>query len=157
MYKLLTMKNLLKNILFTLIIPGSVGVYLPLYVGARSEGMAGWWNWLGMPLVAFGLIMLVLCIRDFMTKGDGTPFPLDPPKNLVTGQLYRYTRNPMYVGLMIALSGWALWFFSIEVVLYGLSVSLIVNLFVIFVEEPFLKKQFGAAYEEYCRKVPRWF
>ena len=151
------MKLVLKNLLFTVLVPGTFGLYLPLYFGRHSEGLAGWWNWSGIPLLAAGYGVLLVSIRDFMTKGEGTPFPLDPPKNLVTGRLYRYTRNPMYMGLFAVLTGWALWFSSMPVVLYGLIASTVVRLFVIFVEEPFLKRQFGSAYEEYCRKVPRWF
>ena len=155
--KALTMKILLKNLLFTLAVPGTVGVYLPLYIGTHGEGIAGWWNWSGIPLLAAGYGALLVSILDFMTKGEGTPFPLDPPKNLVTGRLYRYTRNPMYMGLFAVLTGWALWFSSVSVVLYALLASTVVQLFVIFVEEPFLKRQFGAAYDDYFKKVPRWF
>lgn len=151
------MKLALKNLMFTILVPGTVGLYLPLYFGKNSEGLAGWWNWAGIPLLAAGYGVLLVSILDFMTKGEGTPFPLDPPKNLVTGRLYRFTRNPMYVGLFAALTGWALWFSSMQVVLYGLLAATIVSLFVIFVEEPFLKRQFGSAYEEYCKRVPRWF
>ncbi len=150
------MKIALKNILFTILVPGTVGVYLPLYFGMHSAGVAAWWNWIGIPFLATGFGVLLVCIRDFGTNGQGTPFPLDPPQNLVTGRLYRITRNPMYVGLMIALTGWTLWFSSIKLVGYGLTTGLIVHLFVVHVEEPFLKRQFGNAYEAYCKQVPRW-
>lgn len=151
------MKNLFKNILFTLLVPGTVGFFVPYRIGARGAENSGWWHWLSLPFLLAGMVVLLLCIRDFMTKGEGTPFPLDPPRRLVTGRLYQYTRNPMYVGLFSALSGWVLWFSSAPMVVYTLAVVLIVNLFVILVEEPFLKKQFGDSYEEYCRRVPRWW
>lgn len=151
------MKLLIKNLLFTFAIPGTVGVYAPMWLGRRSEGLHGWWNWLGLPVVLFGLVILLICIWDFMTKGEGTPFPLDPPKKLVIAQLYRFTRNPMYLGIMIALTGWALWYASWQVAMYGLTVFVIFHVFVKLIEEPFLKKQFGEAYKEYCGKVPRWF
>ena len=150
------MKLLLKNLLFTLVSPGTVGVYLPIWLGRRSEGLHGWWNWLGWPVILFGLTILLICVWDIMTKGEGTPFPLDPPKKLVVGQLYRYSRNPMYLGVMTMLTGWSVWFASWQIVLYGLAVFTGFNLFVRWVEEPFLKKQFGEIYEEYYRRVPRW-
>ena len=150
------MKLFLKNLLFTLVIPGTVGVYLPVWLGQRSDGLHGWWTWLGLPVVLFGFTILLICIWDFMTKGEGTPFPLDPPKKLVVGQLYRYSRNPMYLGVMTMLTGWSVWYASWQIVVYGLAVFLGFNLFVRFVEEPFLKQQFGETYEEYCRRVPRW-
>ncbi|MBV6441536.1 MAG: hypothetical protein EPGJADBJ_03222 [Saprospiraceae bacterium] len=150
------MKLLLKNLLFTLLIPGTVGVYLPLWLGRRSDGLHGWWTWLGLPLIGLGLTILLICIWDFMTKGEGTPFPLDPPKKLVTAQLYSYSRNPMYLGIMTMLAGWSVWYASIPVIAYSMAIVLIFNLFVRIIEEPLLEKQFGQAYEEYCRKVPRW-
>ncbi len=150
------MKIVLKNILFTALVPGTVGVYLPLYFGGRGGGVNDWWNWLGIPFLATGFGVLLVCIRDFAIRGQGTPFPLDPPQNLVTGRLYRTTRNPMYVGLMIVLTGWVLWFSSMQLVWYALVTGIVVHLFVVFVEEPFLKKQFGDAYDAYRKKVPRW-
>jgi protein-S-isoprenylcysteine O-methyltransferase Ste14 len=62
----------------------------------------------------------------------------------------------MYVGVLTTIGGQALWFGSVPVVIYGLTVFIIVHLFVIGYEEPTLKKTFGEAYERYCRDVPRW-
>lgn len=151
------MKVLLKNILFVFVIPGTVGGYLPLYIGSRTVGTLVWWHWLGLPLLLAGFSILLLCVWDFATKGRGTPLPLDPTEYLVTNRLYRHTRNPMYVGVLTAILGWAVWFSSAQVVLYGLVVGTMFGLFVFFVEEPMLKRQFGSAYEAYCRRVPRWF
>ena len=147
---------LIKNILFTVLIPGSVGVYVPRWLGAQYAGQADWWSLLAWPLLLFGAGILLLCIFDFMHKGEGTPFPLDPPKNLVTGRLYRRTRNPMYVGVLAMIAGWALWFSSATLAGYWLAVALVFNLFILIVEEPSLKKQFGEQYAEYCRQAPRW-
>ncbi len=151
------MNILIKNLLFTVLIPGTMGIYLPYYLGSTHAGARGWWNWPGIVLLLAGFWIVLLCIWDFATRGQGTPFPLDPPKDLVTGRLYRLTRNPMYVGVLLAVVGWALWFSSGLVLLYGLVLGLAFYVFVVFVEEPTLKKQFGSTYEEYCRKVPRWF
>lgn len=150
------MKLFFKNLLFTLVIPSTFGGYLPYWIGTTGAGFSGWWNWLGLPLLAAGFGILLLCVWDFMTQGQGTPFPLDPPKNLVTGRLYRFTRNPMYLGVLTALAGWAIWFSGLAALIYALVVGAIFHLFVVFVEEPFLKKQFGDAYLNYCQKVPRW-
>ena len=153
----MTMKLFFKNLLFMLVIPGTVGVYLPVWLGRRSDGLHGWWTWLGLPFVGLGLTILLICIWDFMTKGEGTPFPLDPPKKLVTAQLYGYSRNPMYLGVMTMLTGWSVWYASYQVVLYSLAVFTAFHFFVKVIEEPYLKRQFGEAYEDYCRRVPRWF
>lgn len=150
------MSLIVKNILFTIIIPGTFGVYLPIWLGQQSAGPEAWWRWLALPFLLAGIGILLRCIWEFGKQGEGTPFPLDPPKNLVTGSLYQYSRNPMYVGVLAAIAGWAVWFSSLLLGLYWLAVGLVFNLFVRIVEEPFLKKQFGPAYEEYCGKVPRW-
>lgn len=146
----------LKNILFTILIPGTVGGYLPLWLGRQYRGTEAWWNWLGLLPFLLGAGILLACIADFGKRGEGTPFPLDPPKNLVTGRLYQYSRNPMYVGVLAAIAGWAIWFSSWQVMFYWLAICVVFNLFVILVEEPFLKKQFSSAYEAYVNRVPRW-
>lgn len=152
----LNMNILLKNILFTLFIPGTVGGYFPHRLGTKTSGQEAWWNWLGLFPLMVGACILLMCIWDFGKKGEGTPFPLDPPKNLVTGKLYQYSRNPMYVAVLAAIAGWGLWFSSIWVGAYFLLIALIFNLFVRWVEEPALKKQFGETYESYRKRVPRW-
>ena len=88
--------------------------------------------------------------------GRGTPAPIDPPKELVARGLYRYVRNPMYVGVMSILVGEALIFASRTLVWYAVTVFIGFNLFVLLYEEPTLRHKFGAAYERYCAAVPRW-
>lgn len=151
------MKLLLKNILFTCVIPGMVGGYVPYRLGVTAQGTQGWWQFAGGALIVVGTIVLLLCIADFGKKGEGTPFPLDPPKNLVTSRIYQYSRNPMYVGVLTVIVGWALWFSSEQVAVYGFGIAAVFYFFVRKVEEPFLEKQFGEAYRQYCRQTPRWF
>lgn len=151
------LSTILKNMLFTVAIPGTVGIYLPLWVGRQAERHAGFWNWLAYPLLAAGIGVLLLCVWDFANKGEGTPFPLDPPRNLVTGRLYEFSRNPMYLGVLTTIAGWVFWYATVLMAGYWLLVFLLFSLFVVQVEEPGLKKQFGSAYEAYCKKVPRWF
>ena len=93
---------------------------------------------------------------DFATAGRGTPFPLDPPRQLVTRGLYRYVRNPMYWGAGMFLLGEAILFASWPIVAYLGALWLGVHLFVVFYEEPTLTRTFGASYEEFLRTVPRW-
>ncbi len=151
------MKIILKNILFVLVVPGTVGGYLPFYIGNRYAHHMGWWHWLGLPLLVIGFAILLICVWDFAMKGRGTPLPLDPTEFLVTNRLYESTRNPMYVGVTTAIIGWTVWFSTWQVVLYDLVVITAMVLFVLFVEEPTLRRQFGKAYEAYCQRVPRWF
>lgn len=148
---------LLKNILFTIFIPGTVGVYLPLWVARTVIGGQEWWNWPGLLILGIGAGILLRCIWNFGKSGQGTPFPLDPPKNLVMGSLYQRSRNPMYVGVLTMILGWTVWFGSWKVLLYGALVFGVFHSFVVLYEEPALTKQFGDNYRNYCQQVPRWF
>lgn len=89
-------------------------------------------------------------------EGRGTPAPIDPPKELVAAGFYRCVRNPMYVGILAMILGYFLWFGYWNLLVYAVVVFLAFNTFVTYYEEPTLKKNFGPAYEDYCRRVPRW-
>ncbi|MBI1213866.1 MAG: isoprenylcysteine carboxyl methyltransferase [Alphaproteobacteria bacterium] len=107
-------------------------------------------------LAAAGTLILIDSFARFAIKGLGTPAPIFPTKHLVVGGLYRYVRNPMYVGVLSAIFGQALIFASLDLVLYGLIVWLAFHLFVTLYEEPTLRGTFGDEYEEFCKHVPRW-
>jgi len=62
----------------------------------------------------------------------------------------------MYLGVLSVAFGWAVLFRSQEILLYGLVVALLFHLAVLVIEEPSLRRLFGAEYEEYCRTVGRW-
>jgi len=145
---------LLKNILFTVAAPGTVAVYLPLLLGRTScsphrPGLA-------TPLWIAGGAIYAWCVWDFATFGRGTPAPIDAPQRLVARGLYRFTRNPMYVGVLTAILGWAVFFGSVGLVLYAVLVATVFNAFVALYEEPRLAALFGAEYEAYRRRVGRW-
>jgi len=95
---------------------------------------------------------------DFAWRGLGTPMPLDPPRRLVVSGLYRWVRNPMYVGMGFALVGEALLLPMIARQMLILTASLwaAVSIFIIVYEEPTLRRTFGDDYIEFCRNVRRW-
>ena len=107
-------------------------------------------------LFMMGGAIYAWCVFDFASFGRGTPLPLDAPKKLVRRGLYRYSRNPMYVGVLTVIFGWADLYRSTAILLYGLVVALCFYSFVVFGEEPRLRKRFGNDYEQYCAEVPRW-
>lgn len=146
----------LKNLVFTLVVPGTVGVYLPLMLSRSRTGATGSVFALALLLFAIGGSIYAWCVLDFASFGRGTPLPLDPPKMLVRRGLYRYSRNPMYVGVLTVIFGWAVLYQNPGVALYGVVVALCFYSFVVFFEEPILRKRFGSEYEAYCAKVPRW-
>jgi protein-S-isoprenylcysteine O-methyltransferase Ste14 len=99
---------------------------------------------------------MINCIVNFAIKGKGTLSPADPTKELVTGGLYRFSRNPMYIGVMMILIGEAIFFQSFSLWIYSLVVFIGFNIFILVHEEPRLRKAFGDDYNNYCRKVRRW-
>ena len=146
----------LKNLLFTVVVPGTVGVYLPLILSRSRTAATGLAFALAIVLYAIGGSIYAWCVYDFASFGRGTPLPLDAPKKLVRRGLYRYSRNPMYVGVLTVIFGSAMMYQSLTLAGYGLVVALCFYSFVVFFEEPILTKRFGSDYEQYCAEVPRW-
>jgi len=109
-----------------------------------------------MLVISAGMIVLLCCILQFAVEGKGTLSPVDPTRRLVARGLYRFSRNPMYVGVMIILIGEAILTNSPTLWIYLTIIFIIFNLFILFHEEPRLRKDFGDEYDQYCRKVRRW-
>lgn len=148
----------LKALLFLILAPGMVAGYIPL--GLLRRGLqieTGLFAWLALPLWLIGAAILLWSFWNFLIQGRGTPAPIDPPKELVATGFYRYTRNPMYVGVLLVIAGHFLWFGFWNVLIYAAVIFTAFNTFIAYYEEPTLRKKFGAAYEDYCRQVPRWF
>ncbi len=149
---------LVKTALFTLLVPGVVAGVVPYWLLSSHTGSLalGAGRYVGILLMATGVLGYFWCAWNFAVTGRGTPAPLDPPKRLVTRGPYCYVRNPMYLSVWAVLLGESLWFEAASMLFYAAAFAIAANLFVLLYEEPFLRKQFGAAYEEYCRAVPRW-
>lgn len=150
------MALLLKNLLFTIVVPGTVGVYLPLVMAGDRSPAGGWVLAAAGAVLAAGAALYAWCVWDFGRFGRGTPAPIDAPKKLVVRGLYRYLRNPMYVSVLLGILGWALLFRTASLVLYALAVSACFQLFVVGYEEPHLARVFGDEYRAYRARVPRW-
>jgi len=147
----------LRSILFFILAPGMVAGYIPLALlrgGPHVE--TGVLAWLAPPLWVIGITILLWSFWNFLVQGRGTPAPIDPPKELVAVGFYRYVRNPMYVGVLAIILGHFLWFGYWNLLVYAVIVFLFFNAFVTYYEEPTLKRKFGAAYEDYLKRVPRW-
>jgi protein-S-isoprenylcysteine O-methyltransferase Ste14 len=150
------MALLLKNLLFSVLVPGTVAVWLPhLIVGDRpaSEGAL---RLAALLALALGGSIYAWCVWDFASFGRGTPAPIDAPQRLVVRGLYRATRNPMYLGVLTVIAGWALWFHSPLLAGYAALVAAAFHTFVVAYEEGALRSAFGAEYDAYCVRVPRW-
>ncbi len=151
-------KTLCKTLIFILVLPATITVYLPYWLLAARPATAQLYafRYVGLLPILLGVGMNLWCAWDFAVTGRGTPAPIDPPKELVVRGLYRYVRNPMYVGVLSVLLGEALFFATRTLLWYAAIVFVGFNLFVLLYEEPTLRGKFGAAYERYCAAVPRW-
>lgn len=139
-----------------LALPGIIAIGVPAWFAMTERRAGGPFHVLGLlPLLA-GFVLLLWCVRDFYVTGKGTLAPWAPPANLVTTGLYSYSRNPMYVAVTAMLIGWALSFESGVLCIYAGIVALAFHLRVVFGEEPVLARQFGAQWQEYRARVPRW-
>ncbi len=147
---------LFKNLLFTLIIPGTVAVYVPWVIVQSRTAASGPLLLVAVAVLGVGVAIYLWCVWDFATFGRGTPAPIDAPQKLVVRGLYRLTRNPMYVGVLIVIVGWAVMFRARTLVIYVLVVGACFHLFVVLYEERHLRRVFGREYDEYCSRVGRW-
>jgi protein-S-isoprenylcysteine O-methyltransferase Ste14 len=138
--------------------PGFWTVLVPYWVvgrraliDLRGTGLAG------CVLIFAGIALYVTCaFWGFALRGKGTPAPIDPPKTLVAEGPYRIVRNPMYWSVTFVMLGEALVFRSAALAEIAAVFFACTMLFVMIYEEPVLRHTFGAEYEEYCRRVPRW-
>jgi len=147
---------LLKNLLFTLVVPSTVAVYVPLLIARGRSPASGVTCPLAVVVLALGASTYAWSVWDFATFGRGTPAPIDAPKRLVVRGLYRYTRNPMYVGALTVILGWALFFRATAMLLYAIVVGIIFHLFIVLYEERHLRREFGSEYDDYRSRVGRW-
>lgn len=154
----------LRGLIFTALGPTVVGFYVP-HLLAGGHGLGGGLWQLGWLLVVPGTIVYGSCLIDFLLSG-GTPaifftapvrFVIgEEPRKLVRNGLYRFSRNPMYAGVVTAVFGQAALYASWPIAVYGAALCVLFHLVVVFLEEPHLRRTRGAVYEEYCREVPRW-
>ena len=116
------LKLLFRNIVFSILPPGIVAGLIPFWIIGGNRNV--FFNELaklqfsGIFLFIAGFILMTWCIVNFAVKGQGTLSPLAPTKKLVISGLYKFSRNPMYVGVMLLLIGEALFFESLSLGIY---------------------------------------
>jgi len=111
---------------------------------------------LGFVLMTVGVFLYLYCAFLFIRRGRGTTSPVEPPKQLVTAGIFGYSRNPIYVGYVAFLLGEFLFFGQLLLLGYAVVVALIIQALVVRWEEPELRRRFGAEYDAYMKRVPRW-
>ena len=146
-----------KSLLYLIIEAGLFALYIPLVLLRSGPQLdTGLISWLAIPLWLSGSLVILSCFWNFTVTGHGTPVPTDPPRALVITGPYHYVRNPIYVGVLLIFLGHFLWFGYWALLIYMAVALIIAHLFIVLYEEPTLKRKFGADYEEYLRRVPRW-
>jgi protein-S-isoprenylcysteine O-methyltransferase Ste14 len=152
----------LGTFVFFVAAPGTMAGLVPWLITGWDGSPAGWdvVDILGMVIGLVGLAMVIACFTRFVREGRGTPAPTAPTEELVIGGLYRYLRNPMYVGVGLAIAGQCLAFRSPSLVVWLAVFAAAVTAFVVGYEQPTLRARYGASYDAYCAGVPavvpRW-
>lgn len=147
-----------KTLLFTITFPFTVTFLIPYLLMGQNlpPHPPFFFKIAGGILIFAGVWFYLNCALDFALFGQGTPAPLDPPREIVLVGPYRYTRNPMYIGILMIVAGEATFAVSFFLLLYTVLLWLIFHTWVMIYEEPHLRAIFGAPYTDYCRSVPRW-
>jgi protein-S-isoprenylcysteine O-methyltransferase Ste14 len=155
---------IIRGLVFTLLVPCVVGLLVPWSMIDHGPLVGGIWN-AGWILIATGASIYLACLSRFLGAG-GTPMiyfarPLrgligEEPPRVVSDGLYRVSRNPMYLGVCTTVAGQAIVFRSLGIALYTAILGLCFHVVVVFLEEPHLRAARGPAYDDYCRRVPRW-
>jgi len=152
-----------RHLLSIALLPFTVAVLVPLWL-ARSNNISPaigttvpqmFAQVVGVLLLVIGLILFSTSLRKFVTEGEGTLAPWDPPRRLVVRGPYRYVRNPMISGVLFVLFGEALVLLSRPHFVWALIFLGANFIYIPLLEETGLRHRFGDSYVEYCHHVPR--
>ena len=149
----------LKNLLFTVLVPGFVAGWVPLVFLLHRAPLPAVWtprHYAALPLLLVGAAIYLVCVWWFGVNGRGTPAPIDPPKKLVMRGPYRWVRNPMYLAALLLVLGEVVFFWHLTLALYLVFLASAFQIFVVAVEEAALRQRFGAIYSDYCNVTNRW-
>lgn len=146
----------LGSAVFFVVAPGGTACLVPWWITDWQGDAPGIAQALGAGITLAGVLLVVAAFVQFVVEGNGTPASPAPTQTLVVGGLYRWVRNPMYVGVAGAIAGQAVLFASVGVALWLAGFVLAVTMFVMAYEEPTLRRTYGPAYDDYARAVRRW-
>lgn len=151
----------LRNFFFFILQPGVVCGVIPWIIAKREWQKILQQTWTisqyaGVVVLLTGLSVVIYCVYLFGKVGRGTLSPADPTRRLVTVGVYRYSRNPMYLGVAAILIGQTLMTLSTGMVVYTLLVLALFQVYISGFEEPRLRRDFGTEYENYSALVNRW-
>jgi protein-S-isoprenylcysteine O-methyltransferase Ste14 len=151
-----TTSLVVRNLLFTLVVPGLGAVALPWWILTHGGEAPAATQWLAAGVMVAGSAFYLACVWAFAVVGRGTPGPWDPPRHFVAVGPYRWVRNPIYVSALLVVLGEAWLFVSRSLLIYAGVMAIVFHLFVVGYEEPALRKAFGQTYVGYTGRVRRW-
>jgi protein-S-isoprenylcysteine O-methyltransferase Ste14 len=151
-----TLSLFARNLLFTIVVAGLGGAWVPWWILTRDGRTAAPAAWEAVPVIVAGTALYVWCVWNFAAVGRGTPGPWDAPSRFVAAGPYRWVRNPIYVAALVIVLGEAWLFVSLPLLAYAGAMAVCFHLFVTGYEERTLRRRFGSTYLEYRRTVPRW-
>jgi len=122
---------------------------LPVYVNYSLMAF-------GAILILSGIFIFFYCYNLFSHHGKGTPVETEPTLRFVSSGIYNFMRNPIYIGYFLIILGEFFILGYLLLILYVLMYMIFIHFFVVYHEEPILRKKFGSEYIRYTKKVPRW-
>jgi protein-S-isoprenylcysteine O-methyltransferase Ste14 len=155
-----TQKATIGTLLFLLLILPIFLVWIPcLILATHNQNYffdIGIIRYTGIIPIVTGVVIYLWCSHSFISFGQGTPVHFTQTKKLIVAGLYRFVRNPMYIGALLVIAGEALIFQSVILIFYALAAFGVLTFFLRFFEEPYLADKFGKTYNGYHKSVPRW-
>jgi protein-S-isoprenylcysteine O-methyltransferase Ste14 len=146
---------LFRAIIAFIAFPGVVAYAIPVATGLYT-GRPPLHVPLAVTLIVAGSAGLLWCVREFYVAGRGTLAPWARPRHLVTTGPYQFSRNPMYVSCTVILLGWCVLWDSPGLRIYAVVSVLVMAARVVFLEEVWVTRNFGAEWDHYRARTPRW-
>ena len=159
---------ILRTTCFLLLIVASVLCYIPFFITRRYDYIVnlGFFRYSGLLLIVPGAFFVLTAIVSFINKGKGTPAIFftrsikkiigEEPVHLISEGIYSHTRNPMYLGVIMIVTGESLLFENLSLLLYAFLLFIVFHLVITQLEEPHLKKKYGQPYTMFLKKTRRW-
>ena len=144
-----TVSLILRNLMFTVVVPGLGGVWLPWEIMTRGGHTVTPTAWPAVPVIAVGVALYAWCVWNFAAVGGGTPGPWDAPSRVVAAGPYRWVRNPIYLAALLIVLGQAWLFLAPQLLAYAAVMAVFFHLFITGYEERTLDRRFGRAYQDY--------
>lgn len=146
-----------KTFLIFLFLPGVITGLLPgLIIFFDPLRPPGEYNKFALLIIIPSVLLIFRCSYLFFKIGQGTIAPWAPPKKLVLAGPYKYSRNPIFLGMLLTVTGCVLFYNSVFLAIYNFMLFIFLYLRIIICEEPHLENNYGQQWKTYKNKVSRW-